>query len=84
MKAFSDDGAHPTQFDGKPVTFEIAKEIAGTTLQRIKRSRRRVPIPTTNEVEALQTNAESAVLGLWEMRKEQGVQSEDSILFSNS
>lgn len=33
MKAFS-DSAHPTTLDGTPVTYQLAKEIIGTTQLR--------------------------------------------------
>ena len=70
---------HPTTLFGEPITYNIAKDIAATTIRRA----RRFVQPNLPAVEQTQIYAQSIVLGLYEFRKSQpGWEEGQSLLYN--
>ncbi|RYE12369.1 MAG: hypothetical protein EOP45_22960 [Sphingobacteriaceae bacterium] len=78
MKEFN-QSAHPTTLFGKPVTYNVAKAIAAKTTRRA----RRIVHSNLPKIEQTQIYAESAVLGLYEIRKTQPGWKEGQTLLYN-
>lgn len=78
MKAYN-TSAQPLTLFGEPVTYNIAKDIAATTTRR----NRRFAHSNLPKIEQTQVLAQSAVLGLYEIRKKQQGWEEGQTLLYN-
>jgi len=84
LKSFSDGGAHPTKYKKQPVTLQVASDIVSDP--ELRKERRGKSVGSRMNEEALKrlvsARASSAVVGLWEIRKQEGHSDNDSLLYS--